>query len=48
MEEKFIYICKIKLIGSPFAVFDESMAKSWVDQDPDAHYYEKVPILYEF
>ena len=39
-----IYICKIKLLGFPFAVVDEQLAKQWVEQDPESHYYETVPV----
>lgn len=39
-----IYICKIKIIGSPFAVITEEEAKKWVEEDPEMHYYDEVPI----
>lgn len=41
---KYIFICRIKILGFPFAVFDEDKAKAWVDQDPEMHVYDKVEI----
>jgi hypothetical protein len=39
-----IFICKIKILGFPFAVLNEELAKEWVDKDPEMHYYDVVPI----
>lgn len=39
-----IFICKIKLLGMPFAVLTEEEAKAWEAQAPEYNYYEKVPI----
>ena len=45
--KKYIYICKIKLIGSQFAVEDEELANGWVKLDPEMNYYERIEIIYE-
>jgi hypothetical protein len=42
-----IYICRIKILGFAFAVLDEELAKKWVDQDPEMHVYDVVPIKSE-
>lgn len=39
-----IFICKIKIIGSPFAVLTEEEAEQWVSEDPESNYYDKVVI----
>jgi hypothetical protein len=39
-----VFICKIKIIGSPFVVLTEEEAKKWVKVDPESHFYEKVPV----
>lgn len=41
---KTVYICRIKLLGFAFAVFDEELAKKFVEQDPEMHVYDIVPV----
>lgn len=41
----YIYICKIKVIGMPFAVLTEELAIEWEAKDPESNYYEKVPVV---
>lgn len=41
---KQVFICKIKIIGSPFCVLTEDEAKEWVAEDPKMNYYETVPV----
>jgi hypothetical protein len=41
---KEIFICKIKMIGTRFAVLTEDEAKAWVADDKEMNYYETVPI----
>ena len=41
---KEVFICKIKIIGSPFAVLTEEEARAWIKKDPDMHYYEIIPV----
>jgi len=40
-----VFVCKVKIIGSPFVVLTEEEAKKWVAQDPDMNVYDKVPII---
>lgn len=40
----YVYICKIKILGFPFAVLDENLAKDWVSGDPDSRYYETLRV----
>lgn len=40
----YVYLCKIKILGFPFVVFDEELAKQWVEQDPEMHVYDTVPV----
>lgn len=46
-EIKKVYICKVKLIGSQFAVLDKQLAESWINLDPESNYYETLDIEYE-
>jgi len=39
-----IYICKIKIIGTQFAVLNKELADQWVDKDKEMNYYEIVEI----
>lgn len=39
-----IYICKVQILGSPFAVLTEEEAKQWVLEDPQMNYYDTVEI----
>jgi len=41
---KTIFLCRIKFLGFAFAIFDEELAKAWVDQDPETHVYDVVPV----
>lgn len=41
---EYAFICKIKIVGSPFIVLTEDEAKEWIKQDPQEHYYDKVLI----
>lgn len=41
---EYVFICKIKIIGSPFCVLSEDEAKDWVAEDPEMNYYDKVHI----
>lgn len=41
---KHVFICKIKIVGSPFCVLTEDEAKEWVTEDPEMNYYETVPV----
>ncbi len=41
---KYVFICKVKIMGTPFAVLTEELAKEWVALDPDWNYYDKVPV----
>jgi len=41
---KTIFLCRIKILGFAFAVFDEELATAWVDQDPETHVYDVVPV----
>jgi len=39
---QYVYICRIKLLGMPFVVLDEQLAKDWVAKDPQWHIYDAV------
>ena len=39
-----VYICKIKLLGFPFAVFNKQKAEEWVNDDPEMNYYDTIKI----
>jgi hypothetical protein len=41
---EYIFICAFKILGFPFAVLTEEEAKRWVDDDPESHYYDKIPV----
>jgi len=38
-----IYICKIKLLGMPFATASKERAERWVFED-DSHYIEELEL----
>lgn len=35
-----VYICKIKMLGFPFATCDKQKADDWVNKDPLNNYYD--------
>jgi hypothetical protein len=38
-----VYICKIKLIGFPFATASKERAERWVEES-ESHYFEELEI----
>lgn len=47
MDIKVVYVCKVKILGFGFAVFDKAIADAWVTQDPDSNYYDTLEVKYE-
>lgn len=45
MDNKVVYICKYKVVGIPFAVYDKQKAEDWVSFDPEIRYYEVVEFM---
>lgn len=40
-----IYICKIKMLGFPFATCDKQKADDWVSEDPSSNYYDTLTMF---
>lgn len=39
-----VYICKIKLLGFPWATFNREKAEDWVNEAPEDRYFDTVPV----
>jgi hypothetical protein len=38
-----IYICKIKILGMPFATVSKERAQTW-EQEDESHYFEEMEL----
>jgi hypothetical protein len=43
-DKEKVYVCKLKILGFPFATFDKDKADAWVAEDVESRYYDIVEI----
>lgn len=38
------YICAVKILGFQWVTLSKETADKWVEESPDTHYYNEVPL----